>query len=159
MMRSWTLASAKTIIERGHERGTWAGLLKRIEQSEVHLAELLPKNGDDGRSGCGGEEYDGGDADGASGDDRRWPAAIGGGTSSEDQAAAVEEMLVAETASAMAEAGTVMEMAAAVAVGAVESVGGCGVTNVGWQLRRGCSPQAWSSFLAGAPLFFRCLRT
>ena len=71
--------SAKTIIERGHERGTWAGMLKRIEQSEAHLAELLPTNGDDGSSGCGGEGHDGGDADGSSGVERRWPAAVGGG--------------------------------------------------------------------------------
>ena len=100
--------SAKTIIERGHERGTWAGMLKRIEQSEAHLAELLPTNGDDGSSRCGGKDHDDGDADGASGDDRRCPAALGGGHRVEDQAAAAEEMLVAEAESATAEAASMM---------------------------------------------------
>ena len=83
-------------------------MLKLIEQSQAHLAELLPTNGDDGSGRCGGKYHDDRDADGTSGDDRRCPAAVGGGHRVEDQAVAVEEMLVAETASAMVEAASMM---------------------------------------------------
>ena len=75
----------------------WAGAHSSGSgSSEAHLAELQQKVGDDGSSGCGGEDQDDGYADGSSGVERRWPAAVCAlwWTSGEDQA--TEEILVAE---------------------------------------------------------------
>ena len=76
-MRSCTSASAKAKSNGRMREACGRARSSGSGSSEAHLAELQQKVGDDGSSGCGGEYHDGGDADGASGDERNLSSVIG----------------------------------------------------------------------------------